>query len=1140
MSHKIKILKKWYRHILSFFWFNCFFFAVLFLFFQNIYAEVITSTVSGGEWAESATWAGGVLPVDGDEIILQGSVILDEDINFPNTSLTITSGGILSLEKNIYVRSIKNEGVLQKDSGDRFVKTYEDFENRGLVDNVFWETIGALKNSGIMNLRYLTLHGDFMNAGNITIDHIQGGYFSLSGENKIIFQNTGDLTGVLDYSIHTFVEIPNNMELSASITFHTGGQLLIPEGVILMLKNYGKKLESSIKSFRSKTLHFVGKGQLHFVGLEQIRIVDNIRTSLEKVLISDGVTMTGASNGHFLVNGNLENRATIQGSGTCFIWCNDLKISVFGDFINASSGTLDNVSISVSNKVQNLGTIKSNVIQKRINGDSGVEMDADFLDEANTIQWPHKPPYIELLLSESYQEEGGNVVLKFKVDESTDVIEKKLYYYCSGGWFTPYTCEKEVNLVSDQGNIFYYTIPYEDIKDGRINFYAQTKDKFGARGIWRNIYKPYWLEIETLPIGAPPEAKSGKLKDRQPPEAIASLEAQRCGGDLYFRFPTPRDNQGVTNYRLWVGKTLEILKDTSARSPLPFFHSLDYLDPIEQTLWLNTQKNISGGPLGQESKNTHHENFKYIGITALDRADNQSSISPTIVVEDLSVCENSITLSVEKKEIKKTTAVSEYLLEWTFEGTLNEGSHQYYRSGSSLNIYLVDREKNEFFHNSVMAQNFQTDLSGIFQQFLPSKFAESPDTWERRIELRDSQGRMIGVSDWVSYPPKDKIRIFKTSIPEVILHPEPKGGATPEDILIPTVNTEVQVVGEAIVSSYVDTHKTDRWYKVLLEEEDGISHERYVIATAIRPAWIGYRKVKPDLDCSGLQTRPNDTRISKIVLHATAADSQTGRDVANSFYAEKHKKTGEDTACVGAHFFIGRDGSVEMGRPFHEMVYHAGFGGLTDVHPYMNVNGQSFRNSRESIGIEIANSGLIEDQISTQSDQIVAQLDTEVAKTWKVWSHSDNWSWGSFPTNLVGTEVASRLNLAIVEEKKQAKRWRSFTEDQYRNLDGLLQYLTEATGIPYRVWKYNATIDRDYELGYYFFPRGPNALKKDLQTVKNKNKQLRIIQRHFQNLNSFTGIISHHLTSAKWDVGPALNICHGNFNFINLTSHECD
>ncbi len=71
--------------------------------FQSIavsinYAATITATVPGGEWTTGASWVGGAVPTNGDDVIIpNGSTITitDQTVNF-NGTITIQSGGTLS------------------------------------------------------------------------------------------------------------------------------------------------------------------------------------------------------------------------------------------------------------------------------------------------------------------------------------------------------------------------------------------------------------------------------------------------------------------------------------------------------------------------------------------------------------------------------------------------------------------------------------------------------------------------------------------------------------------------------------------------------------------------------------------------------------------------------------------------------------------------------------------------------------------------------------------------------------------------------------------------------------------------------------------------------------------------------------
>ncbi len=85
-------------------------------------AATITSTATGGNWSNTATWVGGVVPGAGDEVIIANGATVTIDMDAPALgSLTIGQGtsGILQYDA-IAVRTITVSGIVTVKSGAQF------------------------------------------------------------------------------------------------------------------------------------------------------------------------------------------------------------------------------------------------------------------------------------------------------------------------------------------------------------------------------------------------------------------------------------------------------------------------------------------------------------------------------------------------------------------------------------------------------------------------------------------------------------------------------------------------------------------------------------------------------------------------------------------------------------------------------------------------------------------------------------------------------------------------------------------------------------------------------------------------------------------------------------------------------------
>ncbi len=98
----------------------------------------ITSTSSGGYWKDTSTWIGGIIPVDTNDVVIDGNVILDGYGHACN-NLTINSGDTLynistsSNNLKIYGNILNNGTVLVKAS-------YTLYPYGDIVNNGAWDT----------------------------------------------------------------------------------------------------------------------------------------------------------------------------------------------------------------------------------------------------------------------------------------------------------------------------------------------------------------------------------------------------------------------------------------------------------------------------------------------------------------------------------------------------------------------------------------------------------------------------------------------------------------------------------------------------------------------------------------------------------------------------------------------------------------------------------------------------------------------------------------------------------------------------------------------------------------------------------------------------------------------------------------
>jgi hypothetical protein len=91
-------MRKFYTATNPFKTFALLFSFLVFAFFAN--AGTITSVVAGGSWTTNATWVGGVQPVAGDDVIINGPVTIPNATTLSCFNLQINDGNSLTLSNN--------------------------------------------------------------------------------------------------------------------------------------------------------------------------------------------------------------------------------------------------------------------------------------------------------------------------------------------------------------------------------------------------------------------------------------------------------------------------------------------------------------------------------------------------------------------------------------------------------------------------------------------------------------------------------------------------------------------------------------------------------------------------------------------------------------------------------------------------------------------------------------------------------------------------------------------------------------------------------------------------------------------------------------------------------------------------------
>lgn len=132
----------------------------LFGFLTNvILAATITSTSSGGNWTNTSTWSGGIIPVATDDVVIATTGTNKVTLNANKTlaSLVVNTGSTLDLTTRALTvgGSVNNAGTITATSGKINQSAAGDFTNSGIIT--------------FSGLGKLTLWGSLINTGTISL-----------------------------------------------------------------------------------------------------------------------------------------------------------------------------------------------------------------------------------------------------------------------------------------------------------------------------------------------------------------------------------------------------------------------------------------------------------------------------------------------------------------------------------------------------------------------------------------------------------------------------------------------------------------------------------------------------------------------------------------------------------------------------------------------------------------------------------------------------------------------------------------------------------------------------------------------------------------------------------------------------------
>lgn len=196
---------------------NIYLLAVAFLAISSSAFSQITSTALGGDWSNTATWNGGIVPTAADEVIIADGSIVNIDVDATILGLTVGQG---------------TSGILE----------FEEINPRTLtIDGNVTINTGAIFRSSILGLQtahVLSLNGNIVNNG--TLDFSTNGNTAaaeiiFTGASNTSFSGNGIVTNVSAITIDKGTSAASVLELSTDV-FTFKGATSVP-GVIQSFLN---------------------------------------------------------------------------------------------------------------------------------------------------------------------------------------------------------------------------------------------------------------------------------------------------------------------------------------------------------------------------------------------------------------------------------------------------------------------------------------------------------------------------------------------------------------------------------------------------------------------------------------------------------------------------------------------------------------------------------------------------------------------------------------------------------------------------------------------------------------------------------------------------------------------------------------
>ena len=264
---------------------------ILFVFsFSTLHAASVSSSAAGGNWSDPSSWVGGMVPGNGDEVVIAAGskVIINSDVTLSSLSVS----GILEYESGA-ARTLTVTGIVTINSGGVFRSAQS-----GTIKNHRLIVHGSIINNGTIdfsaNANETGVEIVFTGAGNAIFNCSDAPLTNLRGSNGLVLDKGTSAASVLSFNPG------NNFRVQSDGSSNAPGFLSIVNGTfnIIGSKSFSNPVFDAAGSFTIPATGGFWLGNQNAT----VTAMDGTLTNLGDLKMTNGTLQVGKSPEHALKN----------------------------------------------------------------------------------------------------------------------------------------------------------------------------------------------------------------------------------------------------------------------------------------------------------------------------------------------------------------------------------------------------------------------------------------------------------------------------------------------------------------------------------------------------------------------------------------------------------------------------------------------------------------------------------------------------------------------------------------------------------------------------------------------------------------------------------------------------------------------